>query len=84
MSFHILKGCMENEKNKGCLCITPAAGDNTTEVNIENYKQSEAEIVETIPKTINQTPPQGTIFKTFQFIKTKKKMFYKPNCRVRK
>lgn len=56
---------MENEKNKGCLCITPAAGDNKREVNIENNKQSEAEIVETNPKTINPNPPQSKIFKNF-------------------
>lgn len=55
---------MENEKNKGCLCITPAAGDYKREVNIENIKQSEAEIEETNPKTINPNP-QGTIFKNF-------------------
>lgn len=63
MNFHISKGCMENEKNKGCLCITPAASDNKREVNIENNEQSKAENEETNPKTINQTPPQGMIFK---------------------
>lgn len=63
---------MENEKNKGCLCITPSAGDNEREVNIENNEESEAENEETIPKTINQNPPQGKILKSFKFSKTKK------------
>lgn len=29
---------MENEKNKGCLCIIFVVGDNKREVNIENNK----------------------------------------------
>lgn len=29
---------MENEKNKGCLCIIFVVGDNIMEVNIENYE----------------------------------------------
>lgn len=72
MSFHIFEGCIENEKNKGFLCITPSAGDNEREVNIDNNEQSEAENEETIPKTINQNPPQGKILKSFKFSKTKK------------
>lgn len=64
IEFSHIKGCMENEKNKGCLCITPAAGDYKREVTIENIKQSEAEIEETNPQTINPNP-QGTIFKNF-------------------
>lgn len=63
---------MENEKNKGCLCITPSAGDSKREVNIENNEQSKAENEETIHKTINQNPPQSKIFKTFKFSKTEK------------
>lgn len=52
---------MGNEKNKGCLCITPSAGDHKTEVNIENNEQSEAKNEETNPKTNHQNSEQSKI-----------------------
>lgn len=57
-----LKGCNENEKNKGCLCITPTTGDHKGTINIENNEQSQADSEETYPKTIQQSK----IFKSFE------------------
>lgn len=52
---------MENEKNKGCLCITPSAGDHKREVNFENKEQNGNEIEEKNPKTNHQNSEQSKI-----------------------
>lgn len=67
MSLQFFQGCKENEKNKGCLCVTPSAGDHKREVNIENKEQSENENEEKNPKTNRQNSEQSKILKKLKF-----------------